>query len=110
MANDDDSKIRNRILDEQYALDYDLIDISNLDQSGQKMSLPKSTAFDPGEGKIEETSKKIMQVKTLQNSMIKLLMPIITDRSIITPQQFRMKIRQMADLFLTAKIWISIMS
>jgi hypothetical protein len=99
MAKDDDSKTRNKILDEQYAMDYGLVEISNVTQSDRKMSLPKSSTFDPGEGKIEEKLKRVLQIETLRNSMIKLLRPAITDRSIITPQQFRMKIRQVADLF-----------
>jgi hypothetical protein len=99
MATDDDNKARSKILDEQYAMDYGLVGISTVAQSDKKMSLPKSSTFDPGEGKIEEKLKKVLQIETLRNSMIKLLRPIITDRSIITPQQFRMKIRQVADLF-----------
>jgi hypothetical protein len=99
MTTDDNSKKRDKIIDEQYALDYGLIGISTVTQSDRRMSLPKSSAFDPGEGKIEEKLKKVLQIKTLRNSMIKLLRPTITDRSIITPQQFRMKIRQVADLF-----------
>jgi hypothetical protein len=98
MAGDDD-KARNKILDEKYALDYGLVDISTVSNGGGKMSLPKSSSFDPGEGKIEEKLKRVLQIETLKNSMIKLLRPIITDRSIITPHQFRMKIRQVADLF-----------
>ncbi|MDR0679802.1 MAG: hypothetical protein LBF42_02085 [Puniceicoccales bacterium] len=98
MAGDND-KANNKILDEKYALDYGLVGVSNLHHGDEKMSLPKTSSFDPGEGKIEEKLKKVLHVKTLQNSMIKLLRPMITDRSIITPQQFRMKIRQVADLF-----------
>ncbi|MDR1255656.1 MAG: hypothetical protein LBJ94_01875 [Puniceicoccales bacterium] len=98
MAGDDD-KARNKVLDEKYALDYGLIDISSFQHGDGRMSLPSSSSFDPGEGKIEEKLKKVLEVKTLQNSIIKLLRPMITDRSIITPQQFRMKIRQVAELF-----------
>lgn len=99
MSFGDDSKARNKQRDEQYALDYGLIDISSLSQRDKKMSLPSSVAFDPGEGRIEEKLKKVLQIKTLSNSMIKLMRPMITDRSIITPQHFRVKIRQVADLF-----------
>ncbi|MDR2720808.1 MAG: hypothetical protein LBB15_00775 [Puniceicoccales bacterium] len=99
MAGDDDNKARNKILDEQYALDYGLISISTIGHGDKKLSLPKTSSFDPGDGKIEEKLGKVLQVKTLQNSMIKLLRPTITDRSIITPQQFRMKIKQVMDLF-----------
>ncbi len=95
----DDSKARNRQLDEKYALDYGLIDISSVGHDDKKVSLPTSTSFDPGEGKIEEKLKKVLQVKTLNSAMIKLLRPKITDRSIITPQHFRMKISQVADIF-----------
>jgi hypothetical protein len=99
MASDDDNKARNKILDEQYALDYGLVNISTIGHGSKKFSLPKTSSFDPGEGKIEEKLGRVLQVKTLQNSMIKLLRPTITDRSIITPQQFRMKIKQVMDLF-----------
>lgn len=99
MAGSDDSKARSKKLDKQYALDYGLIDISSIGQEDKKMSLPNSVAFDPGEGKIEEKLKKVLQVETLSNAMIKLLRPTITDRSIITPQQFRLKISQVAELF-----------
>jgi hypothetical protein len=95
----DDDKARNKVLDEKYALDYGLIDISTVGSVGEKMSLPKSSSFDPREGKIEEKLKRVLQIETLKTSMIKLLRPSITDRSIITPHQFRMKIRQVADLF-----------
>ena len=65
------------------------------------MSLPNSSAFDPGEGKIHEKLKTVLKIKTLANSIVDLLRPSITDRSLITPQHFRMKIRQVADLFST---------
>ena len=97
----DDSKARNKQLDKQYALDYGLTDISSTGKDAQKMKLPNSVSFDPGEGKIEEKLKKVLQVKTLSSAMIKLLRPMITDRSIITPQHFRLKINQVAELFET---------
>lgn len=97
----DDSKARNKQLDKQYALDYGLTDISSTGKDTQKMKLPNSVSFDPGEGKIEEKLKKVLQVKTLSSAMIKLLRPMITDRSIITPQHFRLKINQVAELFET---------
>ncbi|MDE6432320.1 MAG: hypothetical protein K2L13_02905 [Opitutales bacterium] len=96
---DGDSKARNKRLDKQYSLDYGLVDISTVGQEDKKMSLPNSVEFDPGEGKIEEKLKKVLQVKTLRNMMIKLMCPKITDRSIITPHHFRMKIVQVAELF-----------
>lgn len=99
----DDSKARNKVLDEQYALDYGLIDVSSVGQEDKKMSLPNTVSFDPGEGKIEEKLKKVLKVRTLSGAMVKLLRPSISDRSIITPQQFRMKIRQAADLFDTSE-------
>ena len=81
----------------KYAMDYGLASITTLHTGDGPMKLPTFTHFDPCEGKIEEKLKKVLEIKTLQLSMIKLLRPTVTNRNILTPQQFRLKIQQVCD-------------
>jgi hypothetical protein len=85
--------------EEKYAMDFGIVNISKLSSGSTRMHLPSSTAVDPCEGKIEEKLKKVLEFKTLSKSMVQLLRPIVTDRSILTPQKFRIKIQQVCDVF-----------
>ena len=82
----------------KYAMDYGLVGISKLKTGHNNVKLPKSVAFDPSEGKIEEKLTKVLEFKTLNNTMFQLLRPIITDRSVISPHNFRLKIHQVCDM------------
>ncbi|MDR1173363.1 MAG: hypothetical protein LBK24_01050 [Puniceicoccales bacterium] len=84
---------------EKYAMDFGIVNISKMSAGGQRMHLPGNVPIDPCEGKIEEKLKKVLEFKTLNKSMIQLLRPAITDRSILSPQRFRLKINQACDLF-----------
>ncbi|MDR3144423.1 MAG: hypothetical protein LBT64_02900 [Puniceicoccales bacterium] len=84
---------------EKYAMDYGIVDISKLSTNAKRMSLPNTVSVDPCEGKIEEKLKKVLEFKTLNKSMIQLLRPAVTDRSILTPQKFRLKIQQVCNIF-----------
>lgn len=83
----------------KYAMDFGIVNISTLSSRNKRMKLPTSVSVDPCDGKIEEKLKKVLEIKTLQKSMIELLRPSVTDRSILTPQQFRLKISQVCELF-----------
>ncbi|MDR1401803.1 MAG: hypothetical protein LBI81_02500 [Puniceicoccales bacterium] len=80
-------------------MNFGIIDISKLSSKNQRSHLPNSTSVDPCEGKIEEKLKRVLEVKTLSQTIIHLLHPEITDRSILTPQKFRLKIRQVCRVF-----------
>ncbi|MDR1457506.1 MAG: hypothetical protein LBI47_01485 [Puniceicoccales bacterium] len=84
---------------EKYAMDFGIVNISKLPVGEQRMHLPGSVSIDPCEGKIEEKLKKVLEFKTLNKSMVQLLRPFVTDRSILTPQRFRLKIRQACKIF-----------
>ncbi|MDR0693543.1 MAG: hypothetical protein LBF49_03175 [Puniceicoccales bacterium] len=84
---------------EKYAMDFGIVNISKLPAGEQRMRLPGNVSIDPCEGKIEEKLKKVLEFKTLNKSMVQLLRPFVTDRSILTPQRFRLKIRQAYKLF-----------
>ena len=76
---------------EKYAMNFGLVGVSKLSskESKSRMKLPNTVAVDPCDGQIEEKLKKVLEIKTLQKSMVTLLRPSVTDRSILTPQQFR---------------------
>jgi hypothetical protein len=84
---------------EKYAMDFGIVNISKLSTDRDQMHLPASVAVDPCEGKIEEKLRKVLEFKTLNKTMMQLLRPIISDRSILTPQKFRLKILQVCSLF-----------
>ncbi|MDR2779428.1 MAG: hypothetical protein LBB16_04090 [Puniceicoccales bacterium] len=84
---------------EKYAMDFGIVNISKLSMGGQRMHLPNNASIDPCEGKIEEKLKKVLEFKTLNKSMIQLLRPSVTDRSLLTPQRFRLKIHQACETF-----------
>ncbi|MDR2603658.1 MAG: hypothetical protein LBC11_03850 [Puniceicoccales bacterium] len=84
---------------EKYAMDFGIVNISKLSVGEQRMRLPGNVSIDPCEGKIEEKLKKVLEFKTLNKSMIQLLRPFVTDRSILTPQRFRLKISQVCKIF-----------
>jgi hypothetical protein len=84
---------------EKYAMDFGIIDVSRLASGTSRMHLPSSASVDPCEGRIEEKLKKVLEFRTMGKSMVQLLRPTITDRSILTPQKFRLKIQQVCDLF-----------
>ncbi|MDR2650901.1 MAG: hypothetical protein LBC68_01110 [Prevotellaceae bacterium] len=97
---DSEEKDKKPIKDaEKYAMDFGIVNISKLSTKGQRMHLPGSVAINPCEGKIEEKLKKVLEFKTLNKSMVQLLQPSVTDRSILTPQQFRLKINQACEIF-----------
>lgn len=72
--------------------------IESILPSEQPKHLPKRPTFDPVDGKIENRLKNVISVKTLIGSMINLLRPEVTDRSILTPQQFRLKLQQIIEV------------
>jgi hypothetical protein len=84
---------------EKYAMDYGIVDISKLSSDNRRMHLPSGVSVDPCDGKIDEKLKKVLEFKTLHKSMIQLLRPAVTDRSILTPQKFRLKIQQACNTF-----------
>lgn len=84
---------------QKYAMDFGIVNISTLSSQNKRMRLPNSVSVDPCDGKIEEKLKKVLEIKTLQKSMVELLRPSVTDRSILTPQQFRLKISQVCEVF-----------
>jgi hypothetical protein len=93
---DEKDKIRDA---EKYAMDFGIVNISKLSTDSDQAHLPANVAVDPCEGKIEEKLKKVLEFKTLNRTMVQLLRPIVTDRSILTPQKFRLKILQVCSLF-----------
>ncbi|MDR1413856.1 MAG: hypothetical protein LBI56_02890 [Puniceicoccales bacterium] len=96
----DEKKNKNKQADaEKYSMNFGITGISKLSSRNQRSHLPSSTSVDPCEGKIEEKLKKILEIKTLNQAMVQLLQPGITDRSILTPQKFRLKIQQVCDIF-----------
>ncbi|MDR2432616.1 MAG: hypothetical protein LBD34_02575 [Puniceicoccales bacterium] len=84
---------------QKYAMDFGIVNISKLSVGEQRMRLPGNVSIDPCEGKIEEKLKKVLEFKTLNKSMVQLLRPFVTDRSILTPQRFRLKINQACKIF-----------
>jgi hypothetical protein len=97
-SDENESKERVKNAD-KYAMDFGIVNISKLSQGHARMRLPSNVSIDPCEGKIEEKLKKVLEFKTLGKSMVQLLRPIVTDRSILTPQKFRLKIQQVCDVF-----------
>ena len=89
---------------EKYAMNFGLVGVSKLSskESKSRMKLPNTVAVDPCDGQIEEKLKKVLEIKTLQKSMVTLLRPSVTDRSILTPQQFRLKLGQVCEKFIGA--------
>ncbi|MDR1595627.1 MAG: hypothetical protein LBR91_01730 [Puniceicoccales bacterium] len=84
---------------QKYAMDFGIVNISKLATDGKSMHLPGSASVDPCEGKIDEKLKKVLKIETLNGSMYLFLKPDITDRSILTPQKFRLKIQQVCNVF-----------
>jgi hypothetical protein len=82
---------------EKYAMDFGIVRISKLASGDHRMHLPVSVSVDPCEGQIEEKLKKVLEFKTLGQTLVKLLRPVVTDRSILTPQKFRLKIRHVCE-------------
>jgi hypothetical protein len=74
-------------------MDFGIVNISKLSSGKQPMHLPGRATVDPCEGKIEEKLKKVLEFKTLGQTLVKLLLPAVSDRSMLTPQKFRLKIR-----------------
>ena len=68
-----------------------------MSRTDEPYHLPNRSNFDPVDGKIENKLKDVLSVNTLIGSMISLLRPEITDRSILTPQKFRLKLQQVID-------------
>lgn len=81
----------------KYDLDLDYGIEKIMSMNDEPHHLPNHSQFDPIDGKIESKLKGVLSVKTLIGSMISLLRPEITDRSILTPQQFRLKLQQVID-------------
>ncbi|MDR2737443.1 MAG: hypothetical protein LBB18_00675 [Puniceicoccales bacterium] len=96
----DENKGEKQVKDaDKYAMDFGIVNISKLSSGTTRMRLPTTVSVDPCEGKIEEKLRKVLEFKTMGKSMVQLLRPVITDRSILTPQKFRLKIQQVCDLF-----------
>jgi hypothetical protein len=84
---------------EKYAMDLGIVSISKVSSNEHRMHLPVSASVDPCEGKIEEKLKRVLDFKTLNKTMVQLLRPSVSDRSILTPQKFRLKVNQVCDVF-----------
>ena len=66
--------------------------------SQKQMQLPQTSSFDPSEGKIEEKLKKVLSLSTVDSLVMQLLRPEIQDRSLLSPINFREKIREIREL------------
>lgn len=66
--------------------------------SQKQMQLPQTSSFDPSEGKIEEKLKKVLSLSTVDSLVMQLLRPEIQDRSLLSPINFRDKIREIREL------------
>ncbi|MDR1458182.1 MAG: hypothetical protein LBI37_01510 [Puniceicoccales bacterium] len=86
-------------LEENFEMDFGLTGITKGSDFNKRMRLPSTSSFDPSDGKIEAKLSKVLRVKTLDGSLIQLLRPEVTNRSILTPTQFRNKIGELRAVF-----------
>ncbi|MDR2735558.1 MAG: hypothetical protein LBB20_01805 [Puniceicoccales bacterium] len=86
-------------LEENFEMDFGLTGITKGSDFNKRMRLPATSSFDPSEGKIEVKLSKVLSVKTLDGVLIQLLRPDVTNRSILTPTQFRSKINELRTVF-----------
>jgi hypothetical protein len=86
-------------LEENFEMDFGLTGITKGSDFNKRMRLPSTGSFDPSDGKIEGKLSKILKVKTLDGALSQLLRPDVTNRSILTPSQFRSKIGELRVIF-----------
>jgi hypothetical protein len=79
---------------ENFDLDFGITSITKGNEYQKRMKLPSSGSLDPSEGKIEEKLKKVLNIKTVDGLVMQLLRPEIKDRSLLSPINFREKIRE----------------
>ncbi|MDR1590915.1 MAG: hypothetical protein LBR92_02885 [Puniceicoccales bacterium] len=83
---------------ENFDLDFGITGITKGNEYQKRMKLPASGSLDPSEGKIEEKLKKVLNIKTVDGLVMQLLRPEIKDRSLLSPINFREKIREIRTL------------
>jgi hypothetical protein len=79
---------------ENFDLDFGITGITKGNEYQKRMKLPASGSFDPSEGKIEEKLKKVLSIKTVDSLVMQLLRPEVKDRSLLSPINFREKVRE----------------
>jgi hypothetical protein len=79
---------------ENFDLDFGITGITKGNEYQKRMKLPASGSLDPSEGKIEEKLKKVLNIKTVDSLVMQLLRPEIKDRSLLSPINFREKVRE----------------
>ncbi|MDR0590578.1 MAG: hypothetical protein LBG09_01855 [Puniceicoccales bacterium] len=85
-------------ISENFDLDFGITGITKGNEYQKRMKLPTSGSCDPSEGKIEEKLKKVLSIKTVDSLVMQLLRPEIKDRSILSPVNFREKVREIRTL------------
>ncbi|MDR2812493.1 MAG: hypothetical protein LBB05_01725 [Puniceicoccales bacterium] len=83
---------------ENFDLDFGITGITKGNEYQKRMKLPLSGSLDPSEGKIEEKLKKVLNIKTVDSLVMQLLRPEVKDRSLLSPINFREKIREIRTL------------
>jgi hypothetical protein len=83
---------------ENFDLDFGITGITKSNEYQKRMKLPISGSLDPSEGKIEEKLKKVLSIKTVDSLVMQLLKPEIKDRSLLSPVNFREKVREIRTL------------
>ncbi|MDR1907196.1 MAG: hypothetical protein LBQ03_03220 [Puniceicoccales bacterium] len=83
---------------ENFDLDFGITSITKGNEYQKRMKLPVSGSLDPSEGKIEEKLKKVLSIKTVDSLVMQLLRPEIKDRSLLSPTNFREKVREIRTL------------
>jgi hypothetical protein len=81
-------------ISENFDLDFGITGITKGNEYQKRMKLPISGSLDPSEGKIEEKLKKVLNIKTVDTLVMQLLRPEVKDRSILSPVNFREKVRE----------------
>jgi hypothetical protein len=85
-------------ISENFDLDFGITGITKGNEYQKRMKLPTSGSCDPSEGKIEEKLKKVLSIKTVDSLVMQLLRPEVKDRSILSPVNFREKVREIRTL------------
>jgi hypothetical protein len=81
-------------VEENFDLDFGITGITKGNEYQKRMKLPLSGSLDPSEGKIEEKLKKVLSIKTVDSLVMQLLRPEVKDRSLLSPINFREKVRE----------------
>jgi hypothetical protein len=83
---------------ENFDLDFGITGITKGTEYEKRMQLPMTGSCDPSEGKIEEKLKKVLSIKTVDSLVMQLLRPEVKDRSLLSPINFREKVREIRTL------------